>query len=185
MIATSTEIETAVTHLQQGDVIAYPTEAVYGLGCDPFNQTAVNKILQLKQRSVDKGLILIASSWEQIKELVLPIDPDKLKAILSTWPGPNTWIFPASKKAPKWITGQHKSIALRITAHPTAQAICTAFNGPIVSTSANKSNQAAIKELDLLKKAFGNEVDYIVPGQLGDLDQPTQIKDAVSSKIIR
>lgn len=171
--------------LKQGGIIAYPTEAVFGLGCNPFNQTAVNKLLQLKQRDVAKGLILIASSWEQVKSLVTEIPEKNLTAVLASWPGPHTWLFPANEKVPYWIKGEHSSVALRITAHPIAKAICAAFGGPVVSTSANVANLQPAKTAEEVLTQFPQGIDYIVPGDVGSLLNPTPIRDALTSKILR
>ena len=131
------QIDFAVKCLKQGKVIAYPTEAVYGLGCDPDNVDAVSRILQIKHRALDKGFILIASSWEQIQPLVMYLTPDLLTRVFATWPGPITWLFPASKQVPAWIRGNHDSVAVRVTAHPIARALCEQFGGPLISTSCN------------------------------------------------
>jgi len=179
----SISITTAITHLHSGDIIAYPTEAVYGLGCDPFNQTATTKLCQLKHRPRSKGLILIAADWSQVKTLTAPIPLERFDAITSTWPGPNTWVFPASNIAPAWITGDHNTIAIRITDHPTATALCRAFNGPLVSTSANLSDQAPATNIDVLHKTF--PTTPIVEGALGTLTKPTPIREALTGKLLR
>lgn len=171
--------------LKQGGVIAYPTEAVFGFGCDPFNEKAVNKILSLKKRSVDKGLILIASNWNQIKDLTKLIPQDKLNIVLNSWPGPYTWIFPSSDKVPHWISGKFDSIALRVSAHPTVQNLCNAYNGPIVSTSANPENKPPARSIEEVKNYFPNELDLILGGEVDTTKQPSMIKDAVSGEVLR
>ena len=128
-------ISQAVAALRQQQVIAYPTEAVFGLGCDPLAEAAVMKLLAIKQRPVEKGLILVAANFEQLKDY---IDLDKLSAerlseIEATWPGPYTWVMPSKPTVPKWLTGQFDSIAVRVSAHPSVQALCVEFNGPITS----------------------------------------------------
>ena len=115
----------AVAALRAGGVIAYPTEAVFGLGCDPFNRTAVEQLCLLKQRQMDQGLILIAETFSQVEDFIAPIDNAALQRVHNSWPGPYTWVFPCSARAPKWITGTHSTIALRVTAHPIAAALCT------------------------------------------------------------
>jgi L-threonylcarbamoyladenylate synthase len=171
--------------LKTGGIISYPTEAVFGLGCDPFNKNAVLKLLQLKQRSIAKGLILIAANWEQIKNLTLPIDEKSLAKIFQTWPGPCTWIFPANEKCPKWITGKYTSVALRITNHPIAKTICEEFAGPIVSTSANIEGSAPARTVEEVQQQFAAGIDLIVPGAVGNLQQPTIIRDALTNETIR
>jgi L-threonylcarbamoyladenylate synthase len=175
----------AITALQQGGVIVYPTEAVYGLGCDPFNETAVLQLLQIKRRAVSKGLILIAAHWEQVAFLIQPLPDEVFSRIQATWPGPITWAFPASSQVPPWIRGQHATIALRITAHPIASQLCHHYGKPIVSTSANREGETPARDAETIKQLFGAELDFIVPGEVGGLAKPTEIREALSGKILR
>lgn len=171
--------------LSNGGVIAYPTEAVYGLGCDPFNETAVRRLLAIKQRPVGQGLILIAADWQQVSPLVENIPAERQALVQASWPGPITWVFPASPLVPSWITGDHSSVAIRITAYSIAKQLCQRFNKPLVSTSANLSGQAAIRDTLSVKLIFENKVDYILPGRVGNLANPTEIRDALTGAIIR
>ncbi|MGH6977933.1 MAG: Sua5/YciO/YrdC/YwlC family protein, partial [Brevundimonas sp.] len=129
----------AAIALHAGGVIAYPTEAVWGLGCDPFDEAAVLRLLAIKQRPVDKGLILIAASVTQLDGLAdWDALPDARRDdVLASWPGPHTWIMPATARVPRWITGVHDGVAMRVSAHPVVIALCDAFGGVLVSTSAN------------------------------------------------
>jgi len=184
--AQTSVIDEAVTALKRGDVIAYPTEAVYGLGCDPFNHDAVTKLLQLKNRPIAKGFILIASDWEQVAPYVELIPPEMLARVLATWPGPHTWIFPVKPDVPTWLTGEHRSIAVRVTDHPIANDICRHFGGPITSTSANYSSMPPARDARTVGMAFPpNSLGYIVPGKVGSLTRPTEIRDAISGEILR
>ncbi len=179
------DLKHACQIITNGGVIAYPTEGVFGLGCDPFNANAVQKLLELKHRDIKKGLILIASDWEQIRHLVTPISPERLTAIQKTWPGPYTWVFPASKKVPPWIRGAHTTVALRVTAHPIAKQLCQYCKTPLVSTSANLKEQLPAKNIADLTAQFGRTIDSIVPGALGTLNNPTRIRDALTNEILR
>jgi L-threonylcarbamoyladenylate synthase len=175
----------AVATLKQGGIIAYPTEAVYGLGCDPFNEVAVMNLLQIKHRGISKGLVLIAADWEQIAFLTHPL-PDKLMMrVHATWPGPITWVFPASEAAPAWICGQHTSIALRVTAHPIVNQLCRNYGKAIVSTSANREGESPARDAGTVQQIFGAELDFIMPGKVSGLISPTEIRDALSGKIVR
>lgn len=171
--------------LQHGGVIAYPTEAVYGLGCDPLNESAVKRICELKHRSIEKGLILIASEWKQLQPYVQTIPEENLQKILNTWPGPITWVFPASQLAPPWITGKQNSIAIRVTAHPIARELCIAYDKPIVSTSANREGKEPARDAKTVKEIFGDEIDYIVSGKVGNHAKPTAIYDALTGSTLR
>jgi len=171
--------------VKRGGVIAYPTEAVYGLGCDPRNGDAVQRLLQLKQRSPSKGMILIAAEFEQIVPFIKPLDKKIKERLDRSWPGPVTWLLPAHPEAPQWITGGHKKIAVRITAHPQANALCETLEGPLVSTSANKSRQQAARNVMQVRRIFTDQLDYILPGRVGALSNPTEIRDAETNKVIR
>lgn len=179
------QINQTVEALRQGKVIAYPTEAVYGLGCDPFNFDAVTQILSLKNRSVKKGFILIASEWKQVKALTQPLDPKTLSHVFSTWPGPITWLFPATAEVPYWVRGDHNTVAIRIIAHPLARLLCRHFGKPIISTSGNREGQPPTQDLKMLKIIFGNKIDIILEGTLGSSKRPSEIRDAISNKILR
>lgn len=178
-------IKQAVHFLQNGGVIAYPTEAIYALGCDPFSEAAVLRLLSIKQRSLAKGLILIAANWEQIKELTLAIPAERMQAIQATWPGAYTWVLPASAKAPSWITGDFDTIALRITDHPVARQLCLAFGSPIVSTSANLSGELPAITANDLPAKLAEQIDYVIDAAVGKLKKPTIIRDAATGNMIR
>jgi len=169
----------------QGGLIAYPTESVFGLGCDPFNQQAVMQLLALKQRPVSKGLILIASHIEQILPLIQPVSQDDLARALKTWPGHATWVFPKSKKVPAWISGDFPSIAVRVSKHPVVKQVCDRINFPLVSTSANLANQENLNSIKDIKNAFGDKIQFYVDADLGLESSPSTIRDAHSLKIIR
>ncbi len=182
---TQQDITEAVQCLRRGEIIAYPTEAVYGLGCDPFNLEAVFKLLQIKQRSIDKGFILVASEWEQLEPYVELIAPTQLARVLATWPGPVTWIFPAKPEIPHWIRGQHSTIAVRVSNHPVIQALCDQYDQPIVSTSANIEGAPPMRDFRSLHIAFGQSVSKIIAGKVGGRNKPTEIRDAISGEIVR
>lgn len=186
-MSTRLTILQAVALLRGGGVIAYPTEAVWGLGCDPFNESAVRRLLQIKQRDESKGLILIAARLAQIAALVdadaLP--PERMPAVLATWPGPHTWLLPCTSQVPGWLRGSHATLALRVSAHPTVAALCDAFGGPIVSTSANLSGREPARELAALDPELLARIDGTLEGSVGDLHDPTPIRDAASGAVLR
>ncbi len=173
--------------LHRGGVIAYPTEAVWGLGCDPINEAAVLRLLALKQRDIAKGLILIAGALEQFDGLLdwqaLPVD--RADAVYASWPGPHTWIVPASGRVPQWITGAHDGVAARVSAHPEVVALCAAFGGPLVSTSANPSGAAPPRALGEFAAQLLVQLDGVVAGATGGLANPTQIRDARTGNVLR
>ena len=174
-----------VEALQQGEVIAYPTEAVFGLGCDPWNADAVIALLDLKRRSIEKGFILVASSFDQVEPLLEPLSEKAQASILPTWPGPVTWLCPARSDVPRCLTGNHQTLAVRVSAHPVVKALCEVYEGPIVSTSANISNHPPARSANDVAIQFHKQVDVIVEGKCGDSDSPTVIRDAVTGEYIR
>ncbi|MEM5551904.1 threonylcarbamoyl-AMP synthase [Pseudoalteromonas sp. NEC-BIFX-2020_002] len=187
-MADSTSVpKTALTALQQGGVIVYPTEAVYGLGCDPDDQHAVEKLLAIKQRPVEKGLILIADNYGQLLKYVddAKIPMDKRADIFSSWPGAITWVMPAAKNTPKWLTGQFDTIAVRVTNHPTVKRLCQELGKPLVSTSANLSGQDTVTSIEMAKSEFDQQVAFYVDEPLGGRTQPSTIKDVMTGKIFR
>lgn len=178
-------INKAAEALRQGRIIAYPTESVYGLGCDPFNPYAVTQILTLKNRSIKKGFILIASEWKQVETLTQPLDPKILAQVFRTWPGPVTWIFPATAEVPYWLRGDRTTIAIRVTAHPIARLLCLHFGGPIVSTSANLERQLPVRDVKILRIIFDKKIDVILEAALGASKRPTEIRDVITAEVLR
>ncbi|MCK7579112.1 MAG: Sua5/YciO/YrdC/YwlC family protein [Chromatiales bacterium] len=175
----------AVRCLRRGGVIAYPTEAVYGLGCDPWNAEAVAHLLAIKRRSVGKGLILIASDPDQLWSFVEPPAPDRLSDILATWPGPNTWLLPAHPATPAWLTGRFDTLAVRVSAHPLVAALCRAYGGAIVSTSANQAARPPARTSLDVRLALDELPDYILTGYCAGSDRPSVIRDGRTGRIIR
>lgn len=167
-----------------GGVVAYPTESVFGLGCDPTNEFAVNKILKIKQRSPNKGLILIASNVTQLLPWIKIPDSKTWQKICDTWPGPYNWVIEAQDGVPKIITGDHDTIAVRVSKHPTVQEICNSIGHPIVSTSANLSGKVALRNTIQVRKQLGKQLDYLVPGKCSRL-KPCTIIDSRNMNILR
>ena len=187
MTASLLSLPEAAIALQTGGVIAYPTEAVWGLGCDPRNEQAVLRLLAIKQREVEKGLILIASHLDQLRPFLnlAAVPAENLAAVLASWPGPHTWVMPASAAAPRWITGAHDGIAVRISAHPLVIELCNAYGGALVSTSANRAGQPAALTRETLDPAVLEGVDGLAAGETGGLGAPTAIRDALTGAAIR
>jgi L-threonylcarbamoyladenylate synthase len=181
------DIAPAAAALHRGGVIACPTEAVWGLGCDPFDEAAVMRLLQIKQRAVDKGLILVAGALAQFDGLLdwdaLP--PARRAIVQASWPGPHTWVVPATGRVPRWITGTHDGVAARVSAHPLVAALCMAFGGPLVSTSANRAGTPPALSRDTLDPALLARLDAVVDGDTGGLATPTPIRDARTGSVLR
>ena len=189
MIINENELSHAILALKTQGVIAYPTESVFGLGCDPDCDIAIQKILDLKQRPAHKGLILIAANIEQLQSYAdfSSLTTEQLDNINTTWPGPFTWIVPVQPTLSKLVSGDFNSIAVRVTQHPVVQALCLAFGKPIISTSANLSGQQACITTQQVEQMFTDNqlLDYIVDQPVTGLENPSQIHDAVSGKRLR
>ena len=178
------KIRQAVSALNKGKVIAYPTEAVYGLGCDPWHEHAVYLLLDIKNRPWQKGLILVAAEIEQLADFIEPIDLDLAQEIIASWPGPTTWVLPAKKGVPDYLRGEHDTIAVRVTAHRQTAALCHQFGGAIVSTSANATGMQPAKTAHQVRRHLP-EIETVLSGQCGSSDKPTQIRDGQTGDILR
>lgn len=171
--------------LQAGGVIAYPTEAVYGLGCLPEDEAAVKRILSMKQRPRDQGLILVGKDFAQLAPYMSSLTPEARTQLATSWPGPVTWVVTASAAVPPWISGGRDTVALRASAHPVVQALCQAAASAIVSTSANRRGHPAARTRWAVLARFRDELDMIVPGSVGDALRPTEIRDARTGRVLR
>jgi L-threonylcarbamoyladenylate synthase len=181
------QLRTAAHVLRTGGVIAYPTEAVYGLGSDPRSVEAVQRLLELKKRPAHKGLILIAAGRDQLDPYVDwdALDEQRTHAVLSSWPGPITWLLPARRDVPVWLRGEHESIAVRVSAHAPVRELCLAYGAALVSTSANPTGRRPARSAIAVQRLFGSGVDLILHGPLGGLSKPTEIRDACSGEVVR
>jgi len=178
--------ESAARHLHRGGIVACPTEAVWGLSCDPFNEVAMEKILKLKDRPRDKGLLLVAASMAQLDDLLAGVTEAQREQLEATWPGPVTWVIPDPRGIyPEWVKGLHPSIAVRVSAHPVVRQLCEAFGGPLISTSANLAGQEEIRSRTILDREFGTMLDFIIDGELGGATRPSQIRDLVTGAVLR
>ncbi|MBI2381813.1 MAG: Sua5/YciO/YrdC/YwlC family protein [Gammaproteobacteria bacterium] len=178
-------IHRAVRALERGGVVAYATEAVFGLGCDPEDELAVLRVLELKRRPAHKGLILIAADEAQLAPYVQPFTAEMRGRMAGSWPGPNTWVVPARPSLSRLVRGEHDTVAVRVSAHPQVQALCLAFGGALVSTSANRAGLRPARTPFAVRQAFGDELDYLLPGAVGAARKPTTIRDALSGAVLR
>ena len=178
-------IDRAARIVLAGGVIAYPTEAVFGLGCLPRRRDSVVRLLAIKRRSWRKGLLLIGASLAQLERFaVLPPEPRR-REILASWPGPVTWVLAARPGVPRWLTGGRDTIAVRLTDHPLARSLCERIGEPLVSTSANLSRRPALVRILRVRAELGSAVDYVLAGTLGGLASPTVIKDGRTGRVLR
>ncbi len=170
----------------QGGIIAYPTEGVWGIGCDPWNESAVNKILSIKQRSADKGLILVVADTSQIAQLLAPLSEEMLKRINTVYERATTWLIPDNNGwAPDFVRGKHSSVAVRISQHPVVKSICNACDKPVISTSANVAGEPPLTTFTEVSSCFSEKLDMIVPGKTCGAGLPSRIIDLKTGIILR
>ncbi|WP_101758686.1 L-threonylcarbamoyladenylate synthase [Oceanicoccus sp. KOV_DT_Chl] len=184
MVSQSLQLQAAVSYLRAGAVIAYPTETVWGFGCDPNNRKAVLRLLALKQRPLDKGLILVAANSAQLAPYLAHLDVSLQHKFDRQMVRPTTWLVPGTV-APDWIRGDYQSVALRVSTHQQVAKLCLAFGGPIVSTSANEAGAPTARWPWQLQRYLGRGLDYVMPGTLGLGGQPSIIRDLLTDQIIR
>jgi L-threonylcarbamoyladenylate synthase len=175
----------AAEQLHSGHVIGYPTEAVYGLGCDPANESAIRNLLSMKGRHESAGLVLIASKFSQLQRWVADVDGDLLDRAMQSWPGPVTWLFPRAADVPDYVAGDHDTIAVRITAHEPSRLLCETFGSALVSTSANHTAGRPARSVQEVEQSFGHYLAGILAGPLGGAEKPSEIRDLISGKIFR
>jgi len=180
----------AANCLNAGGVLAYPTEAVWGLGCDPFDEAAVSRLLAMKQRPMHKGLILVAASTDQISGLLSPLPAAMQRQATDLWSdpgaGPVTILLPDPEQlVPEWIRGDHDTVAVRVSAHPLVKGLCEAFGGPVVSTSCNPGGRAAARTPWQVQRYFRQELDGWLPGAVGTARRPSRILDLKGGRVLR
>lgn len=171
----------AVDVLKQGGLIIYPTEGIYGIGCDALNEKSVQNVFNVKYRNNEKSFIVLCSEVVHISKLISDdyVQDKKLseKEFI-------TWIVPISKNCPQWLTKNNK-IAIRLTDHPVIKELCTGIDGPIISTSANISGKKYINNIDIISELFTDEVECIVEGNLGGEAKSSSIIDIATGHILR
>jgi L-threonylcarbamoyladenylate synthase len=181
----STDIGAIAALVGRGGVIAYPTEAVFGLGCRPADAAACERILDLKGREAGKGLIVITDDLARIAHWLEPI-PERLQARAeASWPGPHTWLWPARGSCPPWLRGAHTRLAVRVTAHPGVRALCAAAGSALVSTSANRAGEPPCRDAACVRSHFGGRVDGILDLACEGADAPSTIRDIVTGAWVR
>ena len=180
-----TNTSLAVHQLHSQGVIAYPTEAVWGLGCDPYSYSAVVKILTLKSRPERKGVILIACDWQQFAPFTEGLMAAQIARLQQPSDKPTTWLIPHNGAAPDWIVGEHDTLAVRVTSHPLASSLCQLFGGPIVSTSANPQGLPEATNSLKVRSYFGRRVDAIASGNIGSASAPSEIRHLLNGEVVR
>ncbi len=184
-ITPNPSVEDAAAAVRAGGVVACPTEAVFGLSCDPTNAKAVARVLALKHRPADRGLILIAADFSQLERFCAPLDEARQREVRATWPGPHTWLFPASAACPPQVRGAHPTVAVRVTAHPIAAQLCRLSGTALVSTSATLRGPPPARTAPQVAAIFGNTRDAIIEGDTSGNKSVTPIKNANTGESVR
>jgi L-threonylcarbamoyladenylate synthase len=172
------------SHVAQGGLIAYATASCYGMGCDPMNPRAIARLLRLKRRPKQKGLILIADEFERLVPFVQPLDREARNRLTVKWPGPHTWLVAASRRTTHWVRGAHSKVAVRIDAHPDAREVCRLLGIAVVSTSLNRAGRKAIRGFREARRQFGASV-LVLPGKIGAAQAPSTIQDFDTGRMLR
>ena len=170
--------------LRSGGIVAHATEAVWGLACDPFDADTVSRLLDLKGRSIRKGLILIGADESDFAPELAALGELDAARVRRSWPGPETWLVP-NRQFPSWITGGRASVAARVPAHVQARSLCAIFGGAIVSTSANPSGRPPARTELAVRRYFAGGIDHVLHGELAGAAAPSRIRDAVSGARFR
>lgn len=182
-------LEDAARVVADGGVIAYPTEYCFGLGCDPRQAAAVSRLLQIKRRARDQGVLLIASSVGQLKQVLHPDVFGRRRELLdearTTWPGPVSWVMPAHPRLSPWICGTRDTVGVRVTRHAVANALCRACATPLVSTSANHHGRQPARTAEHIDLLFGDSVDYVVRARVGGASGPSELREAGTGRVLR
>ncbi len=174
----------AIQCLSSGGVIAYPTESVFGLGCDASNIQAIERILKIKQRDSNKGLILLVSDIRQASHFIRPLNIKSVSKLNTTSNQATTWLLAKSSETPKLISGEHSKIAIRVTNHPIARALCHELGSPIVSTSCNFNGEPPFSKAALIPNHLATHLDLILKGDCGG-QAPSKIVDFMTGEQIR
>lgn len=181
----SLDLARAVKALRAGKLVACPTESVWGLSCDPDNGAALAQLMRVKGRDPAKGVIVVASRIEQLAPWLEGLPTELHAPLVDSWPGPNTWLVPDNGHSHGLVRGDHRQVALRVTAHPVMSALCDAFGGPLVSTSANPAGEPAAMSQDEVEQRFRGQLGAVVTGALGGNPRPSTIRDLVTGRILR
>lgn len=157
-------IQKAADHLRQGGILCYPTDTVYGIGCDIFNQKAVKRIFQLKKRPKHKPFSFMCSSLKNVS-VYCHVSNMAYRLMKKNLPGPYTFILPAMKIVPKILTTKQKTVGIRVPDNPISIALVEALGNPVLTTSAIfHPDDPPMQEAFEIENKIGNQIDMIIDG---------------------
>ena len=178
------DLRTAAGVIAGGGVVVHALEGVWGLACDPFDQRAVERVLRIKRRREQKGLLVIGASPDSFDAELAGLGATARQAVVDSWPGAETWVV-ATRPFPGWITGGRATVAVRVPGHRQARALARLCGHPIVSTSANLNRfPPATTELGA-RKHFQRRVDFVLPGATSNRKGPSRIRLATDGSVLR
>lgn len=169
--------------LRRGEVVAHATEGVIGLAASVWSAAGRRRLAAIKGRDGRKPVIVIAASIGQIQKIV-DLSVPYQEEIRASWPGPNTWILPAAATAPDWACDARRRIAVRVTSHHQAAALCRRA-GPLFSTSANRAGRPAALAVAEARAVFGGEVAFYLPGVPDSPGRASRIREGRSGIVVR
>jgi len=183
----SLQLQHAADCIRDGGILAYAAESCFGLGCDPFNVEALERLLKIKQRSADQGLIVVAAQCEQLQGLVQwsALSETQQARVEASWPGPVSWLIPAHPDCPEMLRGQHSTLAVRVPAYKLVRDLCRQARMALVSSSANRHDQPALTTAAEVEHSMGAELDFILDAPIQGRAQPSRIVDAMTQQILR
>ncbi|MCR1836575.1 Sua5/YciO/YrdC/YwlC family protein [Rodentibacter caecimuris] len=179
-------LQQIVARLLQDQVVAYPTEAVFGLGCNPFSESAVKKLLDLKQRPMEKGLILIAPSLIFLQPFIdlAGVTETQMARLTARYDRPITWVVPAKSDVSPLLTGKFNTIAVRLSDHPAVKALCEATGFALISTSANLTGAPPCRTGEEVRSQFGEDFP-VLDLAVGKAKNPSEICDLMTNQLFR
>ena len=183
-LATAFQTRLVAAALSSGDVVAVPAEAVWGLSCDPWCLDAVEALCAMKRRALNKGLIVVSWTPHHFEPLLQALPAEARQECLDSWPAPITWIVPNHGYFPPWVTGDSDEVAIRVTTAPALVALSRAFNGPVVSTSANAAGALPARHGFQVTRYFGEKLKKL-PGTVDLMAKPSTIKRITTGDVLR
>jgi L-threonylcarbamoyladenylate synthase len=184
-VTSRSRIDRAARCIIEGGVIAYPTEAVYGIGCLPFDIEALERVMAIKRRDARKGLIVVAADISQLEPIAVLPGGETGSQMRGTWPGPVSWVVAARPGLPALLTGGRPTVAVRVSAHPVVQQLCRRSGSALVSTSANCSGHRPARSALAVRRTLGTRLDYVLAGPVGGAARPSEIRDAATGRLLR
>ena len=172
-------------YLCRGGIIAYPTESCYGIGALPTHSRAIRKIIHLKKRPQNKGLIVIGKDVAQLQKMLFRLPESVFGQLNAIYPAPKTFLLSARKTVLPNLRGSRRSqLAIRVPDFESARRLCDVAQSPLVSTSCNRAGKRACRSEREVRRQFGRQV-WVIGGRIGNRKQPSEIIDWTTQERLR